>query len=191
MNDEMISQFIDDELSLEEKIAFVNAVHEDRQVRDEAVSLLLQEELLRSPVFGSLPPARLPAVAPTRIFSRPRLLSFASGMAMAAMLFLGVYLAIPEKQMTAQVAAHRFVIYAPNVSTVGISGTFTDWTVLPLNRLGTSGYWETRVTLPAGEHRFSYIMEGGRRVPDPTVPIQERDDFGGVNSILEVHPNTT
>lgn len=50
MNDEMISQFIDDELGLEEKIAFVNAVHEDRRVRDDAVSLLAQEALLRSPV---------------------------------------------------------------------------------------------------------------------------------------------
>jgi 1,4-alpha-glucan branching enzyme len=118
-------------------------------------------------------------------------MSFAAGMAAAAMIILAVYLAVPRHETTGPPLAHRFVIYAPDVSTVGISGTFTGWDVVPLTRLGHSGYWEARLILPQGEHRFSYVMEGGRRLPDPTVLLKEHDDFGGVNSILQVAPTST
>ena len=40
--------------------------------------------------------------------------------------------------------------------------------------------------MPAGEHRLCYIIEGGKRIPDPTILAREKDDFGGENSILEV-----
>jgi len=40
--------------------------------------------------------------------------------------------------------------------------------------------------LPEGEYRFSYIVEGGRRLTDPTIAVREIDDFGGENSILRV-----
>jgi len=191
MNEELISQFIDDELDLEEKIEFVRQVHDSRQVKAAAIGLLQQEQVLRGPVAEHLPPVRVPASIPSRQRFRLPWIPFAAGVAVAAMLVIAVYLAMPQRQMVAETATHRFVIYAPNVSTVGISGTFTGWDVLPLNRLGHSGYWETQLTLPQGEHRFSYIMEGGRRVPDPTVLMKEHDDFGGVNSILQVAPTNT
>lgn len=191
MNEALISQFIDDELDLQEKIDFVQQVHENRQAKDAAIGLLQQEQLLRAPVAEHFPPARVPAATPLRPRFRLPWIPFASGLAVAAMLILSVYLAMPQREMVAQSITHRFVIYAPNVSTVGISGTFTGWDVLPLERMGQSGYWETRLTLPQGEHRFSYIMEGGRRVPDPTVLMKEHDDFGGVNSILQVTPTRT
>ena len=44
--------------------------------------------------------------------------------------------------------------------------------------------------VPAGEHRLCYILEGGRRIPDPTIAIREKDDFGGENSILAVNMKT-
>ena len=40
--------------------------------------------------------------------------------------------------------------------------------------------------MPAGEHRFAYILDGDKRMADPTLPAVERDDFGGENSILSV-----
>jgi hypothetical protein len=55
-----------------------------------------------------------------------------------------------------------------------------------MKRVGTSGYWEVTLDLPEGEHRFSYILEGNRRLADPTILTREHDDFGGENSILEV-----
>ena len=53
-----------------------------------------------------------------------------------------------------------------------------------MHRLGSSGYWEIRLELPEGEHRYSYVLEGGQTFADPTVTAQELDDFGGKNSIL-------
>jgi hypothetical protein len=56
--------------------------------------------------------------------------------------------------------------------------------------MGDSGYWEVTLNLPAGEHRFSYILEGKQRLSDPTIMTRELDDFGGENSILEVKLQT-
>ena len=34
------------------------------------------------------------------------------------------------------------------------------------------------------------IIEGRKRIPDPTIPIREKDDFGGENSILAINMKT-
>jgi hypothetical protein len=49
-----------------------------------------------------------------------------------------------------------------------------------------TGYWELRLQVPSGEHRFAYILDGSKQMPDPTLPVREKDDFGGENSILTV-----
>ena len=83
-----------------------------------------------------------------------------------------------------------FVLYQPDVSKVEITGSFLDWEAVPMRKSGTSGYWEVVLEMPAGEHRLCYILEGRRRIPDPTIPIREKDDFGGENSILAVNMKT-
>ena len=55
-----------------------------------------------------------------------------------------------------------------------------------MQRIGSSGYWEINLPVPSGEHRFAYILDGDRRISDPTLPASEKDDFGGENSILSV-----
>jgi hypothetical protein len=55
-----------------------------------------------------------------------------------------------------------------------------------MKKSGASGYWEAVLEVPPGEHRLCYILEGRRRILDPTIPIREKDDFGGENSILSV-----
>jgi 1,4-alpha-glucan branching enzyme len=81
---------------------------------------------------------------------------------------------------------YRFVIYNADASQVEITGSFTEWRKLPMNRMGSSGYWEATIDLPQGEHRFTYILNGNRRFADPTILTREHDDFGGENSILSV-----
>jgi 1,4-alpha-glucan branching enzyme len=109
----------------------------------------------------------------------------ASGLAAALILFFFIQ---PQKEQLS--TAHRFVIYQPGVEQVEITGSFTDWRTLPMNRAGSSDYWEITIDVPAGEHRFSYILEGDQRLADPTVLTREKDDFGGENSILEVNLQT-
>ena len=67
-----------------------------------------------------------------------------------------------------------------------IAGTFTNWQRIPLQPAGLSGYWEITLEIPPGEHAFSYILDGNKILADPTIDVQEEDDFGTINSILIV-----
>jgi 1,4-alpha-glucan branching enzyme len=94
------------------------------------------------------------------------------------------------RQEALPLRTHRFVLYQPDVDRVEITGSFLDWSAVPMKRSGTSGYWEAILDVPSGEHRLCYIIEGHERIPDPTISIREKDDFGGENSILIVNLKT-
>jgi 1,4-alpha-glucan branching enzyme len=55
-----------------------------------------------------------------------------------------------------------------------------------MERIGTSGYWSLTLSVPLGEHRYSYLIEENRRIADPTVVTKEQDDFGGENSVIQI-----
>ena len=55
MKDYTISLFIDDEMSIDEKIEFVEMVHADAATKDETVGLLQQERLIRDDVTYRIP----------------------------------------------------------------------------------------------------------------------------------------
>jgi len=179
--DEIISQFIDDELDMDEKIVFVERVHENREFKDESVQLLRLEKRLRGEVA-----ARVPVLmSPPRRWALPRL-SLMGGLAVAACLALFYLMPGGPTVREAPLADHRFVLYQPQATHIAITGSFTGWKAVPLRRIGDSGYWEISLTIPGGEHRFSYVVDGRERLPDPTVLAREPDDFGGKNSILQV-----
>jgi hypothetical protein len=185
MKDYLISSYIDDELNLDEKIEFVETVHEKISVKDETVDLLHQEKLIRGEVSDRVPSVKLQKKSRFAIpYWRPAGV-FAAGLA-AALLIMFFVTPQPEKE-TMMLTSHRFVLFQPDVSRVEIAGSFLGWEALPMRKSGTSGYWEVVLEVPAGEHRLCYILEGRRRIPDPTIPISEKDDFGGENSILAVN----
>jgi len=186
MKDYLISSYIDDEMDLDEKIEFVETVHEQPAFKEEAVDLLRQEKLVRGQVVDRLPVVAFPEKRRFSIpFWRPAGM-FAAGLAAA---LLVVFFVMPQEQMP-EPAKYRFVLYQPNVNQVEITGSFLGWAAVPMKRSGTSGYWEAILDVPPGEHRLCYIIEGRKRIPDPTIPIREKDDFGGENSILAVNMKT-
>lgn len=189
--DHLISMYIDNELSLNEKIHFLEHVYGNKPYKEEAVELLEQEKLLS---------AALNKTAPVVVLKTPhaRILSFrnsALGWAVAACLLLvfsfmgrqGGALQ-PQEQVAAEstTVLHRFVIYHKDTQRVEITGSFTNWQNVSLVPSGTKGYWEISLELPAGEHRYTFIVDGSQFLPDPTVATQESDDFGSTNSILRV-----
>jgi len=180
MKDHLISMYIDDELDLDDKIVFVETVHEDKNFKDDAVSLLHQEKLIGSDVVDHMPVLRF---KDQRISWGARLFRplAAVGLAAAAILWLTLWPA-PDQPLR----PWRFVIYQPDAQGVELAGSFSGWKRIPLKHAGNSGYWEITLDLPEGDHRYSYIVEGGRRMADPTIAVRERDDFGGENSILTV-----
>jgi hypothetical protein len=181
MNEELISMYIDDELSLEEKIAFVERVHADSGFKDETLAFLGQEKILAAPVTDRVPalPLREKRHIASMLF-KP-LGYVASGLAAASLV---LFLWAPWQQR--DVAAYRFVVYKPEVSKVEITGSFTGWKNTPLKKIGESGYWEIVMDLPKAEQRYTYIVNGGQRFADPTVLTREPDDLGGENSVLPV-----
>jgi hypothetical protein len=186
MKDYLISSYIDDELDLDAKIEFVETVHAQTAFKDEAVNLLQQEKLVRGEIVD-----RVPVV----VFSEKRRILtslwrpaglFAAGLAAA---LLVMFFVTPRQELPGP-TKYRFVLYEPDVKRVEITGSFLGWTAVPMQRTGTSGYWEAILEVPAGEHRLCYIIEGRKRIPDPTIPTREKDDFGGENSILAVNMKT-
>jgi Glycogen recognition site of AMP-activated protein kinase len=187
MRDYLISSFIDDELDLDEKIEFVETVHEQAAFKDEAVDLLYQEKLIRSEVVDRVPANvvfREKNRFPTTLWRSAGL--FAAGLAAALL----VMFAVTPRQELPVPAKYRFVLYQPHVKQVEITASFLGWKAVPMQKTGTSGYWEADLEVPPGEHRLCYIIEGRRRIPDPTIPLREKDDFGGENSILAVNRRT-
>ena len=186
MKDYLISSYIDDELDLDEKIAFVETVHARVPFKDETVDLLHQEKLIRGEVVDRMPAVALREKRRLPVsFWRPAGI-FAAGLAAA---LLVVFFVTPRQEQIIP-TPHRFVLFQPDVSRVEITGSFLGWKAVPMTRSGTSGYWEAVLEVPVGEHRLCYIVEGHERIPDPTIPIREKDDFGGENSILSVNMKT-
>jgi len=186
MKDYLISSFIDDELNLDEKIEFVETVHEQMAFKDDAVDLLHQEKQIRREVTDRVPAVTLREKHRFSIpFWRPAGI-FAAGL--AAALLVMFFVTPQQKQMI--LTSHRFVLYQPDANRVEITGSFLGWKAVAMKKTGTSGYWEAVLEVPAGEHRLCYIIEGRKRIPDPTIPIREKDDFGGENSILAVNMKT-
>ncbi|RPJ14389.1 MAG: hypothetical protein EHM30_10375 [Desulfobacteraceae bacterium] len=183
MNDDLISMYIDNELSLDDKIVFVETLHAYENFKDDTVSLLEQEKLIRSEVVDNIPALSIKErrSAWYQNLFRPFAAAAAAGLVAAAILLMVFY---PRQEQ--QVLPYRFVIYQPDAQHVELAGSFSGWKRISLKHAGQSGYWETTLDLPEGEHRFSYIIEGNRRLTDPTIAAHEIDDFGGENSILRV-----
>ena len=183
MND-MISMFIDNEMDMDEKISFIKTVQKDRPFGNTVLDLLGQEKLLRTDVVDRVPEINI--IAPfdwrrsVRQFFQPM------GLAASALAAVVIFLIFSAPQPVPGPVTNRFVIYRPAVSQVEITGTFTEWKRIPMQKIGNSGYWEISLNLTEGEHQFTYILEGQNFFPDPTIPTQEMDDFGGVNSVFYV-----
>lgn len=179
--DYTISMFIDGELSIDEKIVFVERVHGDETFKDESIELLRQEKLVRSEVAKRVPPVEF---KPRRrvVYSMLRPLGILAPAMAAAIVILFFFM---SSEVSTSVP-YRFVIYRPDVSKAEIAGSFTEWRMIPMKMTGSSGYWEVILNIPKGEHRFTYILDGHQRFADPTILVREQDDFGGDNAILLV-----
>ncbi len=185
MNDHLISLYIDNELNLAEKIDFVEVVHGNRTFKEDAVALLNQERLLRDDLVTHMPSTKWPVQGQTwRIMPFVPWRRLLAG-AVAVMLAIGLVL-MNYGSGPGQGKEQRFVLYRPGAENLAIVGSFTGWNPLPMTKIGTSGYWSITLQLNPGEHHYSYLLEDGLQIADPTIPLRESDDYGGENSIIQV-----
>jgi chromosome partitioning protein len=80
-----------------------------------------------------------------------------------------------------------FVTLYPRAQAVQIAGDFNNWqpTATPLEKVGTSGVWQTKIKLPAGKYRYRLVVDGQWQ-QDPYNEITELNPFGELNSVVEV-----
>ncbi len=191
--DYLSSMYIDNELNLGEKVQFIEKIRLEEEFYQETVALLHQEKLLRTQ------PEKLQLLVPARNRIRPDLKRWignllkpmiyaGAGFALATLVLFN--LTTDATDATDQLTtAGRFVIFEPAVSRVELTGTFNGWQRMEMKQIG-NGYWELNLRLPAGEHRFAYILDGSHRMADPTQPAREKDDFGGENSVVTIPLST-
>jgi hypothetical protein len=189
--DHLISMYIDNELSMGEKLLFLEHVYDNKPYKDNAVDLLEQEKLLRASLKKTAPAIEM-KTRPARILP---IFNRSLGWAVAAcLLVLFSFMTRQDFKLQTQIqplagsttVPHRFVIHHQKAQLVEITGSFTNWQSLSLVPSGTNGYWEISLELPAGDHQYTFVIDGSKYLPDPTVASQESDDFGATNSILKV-----
>ena len=80
-----------------------------------------------------------------------------------------------------------FVTLYPRAHSVQIAGDFNNWqpSKTPLQKVGNSGAWQTKLKLPAGKYRYRLVVDGQWQ-QDPYNEITESNPFGGFNSIVDV-----
>ena len=85
----------------------------------------------------------------------------------------------------------RFVLIAPNASSVALVGDFNSWdsTVTRL-RPTHGGAWTVSVSLPRGRHEYAFVVDGRRWQVDPLAPLTRDDEFGVRSSIINVGSST-
>ncbi|HTT67989.1 MAG TPA: isoamylase early set domain-containing protein [Gemmatimonadales bacterium] len=83
----------------------------------------------------------------------------------------------------------RFELEAPQARSVSVAGSFNGWQVGALTMVRDArGVWSATAPLPVGEHRYEFVIDGTRWVPDPTAHAEVDDGFGGRNSVIVVGP---
>ena len=85
----------------------------------------------------------------------------------------------------------RFVLVAPNASTVTIVGDFNAWspTATPMRR-SRAGLWSIDLELPLGRHTYGFVVDGVLRA-DPDALGSADDDFGVPSSVVLVTDRRT
>jgi 1,4-alpha-glucan branching enzyme len=80
-----------------------------------------------------------------------------------------------------------FVTLYPRAQTVQVAGDFNNWQPFkcPLQKVGSSGIWQTKMKLSPGRYRYRLVVDGQWQ-QDPYNPATELNPFGGFNSVVEV-----
>jgi hypothetical protein len=86
-----------------------------------------------------------------------------------------------------QTGRARFRVKAAGAESVTVVGSWDDWASpgQPLSPTREPGLWEAWVDVPAGSHRYRFMIDG-RAVRPPDAPRYLTDDFGGEDGVVDV-----
>jgi hypothetical protein len=86
----------------------------------------------------------------------------------------------------------QFVLVAPDARSVAVVGDFNDWGLNDSALVATNhqGIWSVTAPVPAGVHRYAFVVNGKEWVADPSAPRSSGDDFGMPSSALVVEESS-
>ena len=90
-----------------------------------------------------------------------------------------------------QKRAVQFVLVAPTARKVAVVGDFNDWdrgSAYDATHEG-GGVWAVTARIPAGHHRYAFVVDDSLWMADPAAPRVLDDDFGTPSSALVVGEN--
>ena len=80
----------------------------------------------------------------------------------------------------------QFEFTHPTAITVSVAGTFNDWHPTSKSmQPSEKGRWLKEAFLPPGHHEYCLVVDG-QWMPDPLAVETVPNQFGGLNSVLEV-----
>ena len=105
-----------------------------------------------------------------------------------AVVTVGMLRSRPETVAGAGPIAVQFVLVAPDARSVTVVGDFNNWGLgdTALVAENHNGVWSVSAPVPAGVHRYAFLVNGKQWVADPTAPRAAGDDFGQPSSALVV-----
>jgi hypothetical protein len=82
----------------------------------------------------------------------------------------------------------RLMFDAPDARRVAVAGDFNRWdaAATPLARDERTQRWSVTLALSGGEHRYAFVVDGTRWVPDPRAERSVRGENGRVYSLLSL-----
>jgi hypothetical protein len=85
-----------------------------------------------------------------------------------------------------------FVLVAPTARSVKVVGDFNNWGLNDSALVATNnhGVWSVTAPVPAGVHRYAFVVNEKQWVADPQRPRSVGDDFGMPSSALVVEDST-
>jgi len=125
------------------------------------------------PRAASSPAGTIHAVPPTakpKTFSRRNVPS-TSPASRPATRQTGSEAAQPRVESPSQAVEVTFALHQPHAQRVLLGGSFNQW--------------EARLALPPGRHEYKFLVDG-QWVADPNATAQASNEYGTVNSIVEV-----
>jgi hypothetical protein len=212
--DALIQRFVDQELTAEERIAFVARLGRDEVLRQRTIDLeqlLLHTTRLPRPVvpdtFVANVMERLES-EPTPSLGRtlldalwaPRALRWNLAGAMAAASFAAIVIVAlltrsgskPAIAPSSSATLVRLTIVEPGAKTVQVAGDFNGWNPMRTSLEQMSdGAWAVTIPLKPGRYAYMFVVDGQRWVADPFAAEQKDDGFGSRNAVLDVRPAET
>jgi hypothetical protein len=111
-----------------------------------------------------------------------------------AMVTLGVMRTRPAVVTSSVVPREpvQFVLVRPDARSVAVVGDFNDWGLNDTALVASNhqGVWSVTAPVPAGVHRYAFVVNGKEWVTDPNAPRSAGDDFGLPSSALVVEDST-